>query len=430
MTDDRSLGRAARSWLEAGPSEAPDRAVEAALRAIQTTRQERDWHVPWRIRLMTQTTRLAAGAAAIAVVLIGGMLLLRPGSSTEVGGPSPSLSIVASPTAVLPVPSLTETFTSASYRYSVRYPTGWTAKGATKAWLAIGTNLWGSGVNDELTGPSARFSGASMALAAGETADQWITAYANGNSTSSWPTVSIGGQAGKIDYDGGPANGGTITPGGVMFDAVVVTGGRAYNFNMDGKVDRATFDAFLASVVLDPSSVAAVPPLTKAFTSTRHGYSIGLPSTWTVTPATAPWPAGAQGASPPDPMLDVFTDPADTSRSVVVVSQPLATGVTSDAWLAAYEVSAPSMPPKCWPAPAQMERVAIDTQPAFVHGGLPDCGFTEAIAFAGGRVYELTAYFPPGGTPLDRTLFNALLATVHFDPSAADDSPVTSSRPS
>jgi len=31
MTDDRSLERAARSWLESGPTEAPDHAVDAAL---------------------------------------------------------------------------------------------------------------------------------------------------------------------------------------------------------------------------------------------------------------------------------------------------------------------------------------------------------------------------------------------------------------
>ena len=39
MTDDRSLERAARSWLEAGPTQAPDRAVEAALLPINTTRR-------------------------------------------------------------------------------------------------------------------------------------------------------------------------------------------------------------------------------------------------------------------------------------------------------------------------------------------------------------------------------------------------------
>ena len=52
MTDDRSLERAARSWLESGPTEAPDRAVDAALLRIQTTRQDRVTPVPWRLPKM------------------------------------------------------------------------------------------------------------------------------------------------------------------------------------------------------------------------------------------------------------------------------------------------------------------------------------------------------------------------------------------
>src|SRR5689334_1891681 len=104
MTDDRSLDRAARSWLELGPTEAPDHAVEAALLRIQTTAQERDWHVPWRNRPMTMTARLVAAAIAIAVVAVGGVMILRPGGPT-VGGqatPPPSASVRPSPS---PTPS-------------------------------------------------------------------------------------------------------------------------------------------------------------------------------------------------------------------------------------------------------------------------------------------------------------------------------------
>lgn len=105
MTDDRSIERAARSWLEDGPTRAPDHAVEAALTRIHSTTQERDW-LPWRTRPMTQTLRLLAGAAAIAIVVGGGLILLRPGSGSGIGGqpsapvtsPSPSPSASPSPT--------------------------------------------------------------------------------------------------------------------------------------------------------------------------------------------------------------------------------------------------------------------------------------------------------------------------------------------
>ena len=95
MTDDRSLERAARSWLETGPTEAPDRAVEAALLRIETTRQERDLRVPWRLPTMTTPARVAA-AAVIGVLLIGGAYLYfgRP-SQPSIGAPRPSPSVVA-----------------------------------------------------------------------------------------------------------------------------------------------------------------------------------------------------------------------------------------------------------------------------------------------------------------------------------------------
>jgi hypothetical protein len=87
MNDDRSLERAARSWIEEGPTRAPDRPVDAALRTIESTPQERDLRIPWRLPTMTPLTRLA-GAALVAVIAAGAVFLaLRP--SSDVGGPSP-----------------------------------------------------------------------------------------------------------------------------------------------------------------------------------------------------------------------------------------------------------------------------------------------------------------------------------------------------
>jgi hypothetical protein len=90
MTDDRTLERAARSWLEEGPTQAPDRAVDAALSRIQTTRQERDL-VPWRFPAMQGFTRSFAGLAVIAVVLFLGAIVVRPGFGPgAVPTPSPT----------------------------------------------------------------------------------------------------------------------------------------------------------------------------------------------------------------------------------------------------------------------------------------------------------------------------------------------------
>jgi dipeptidyl aminopeptidase/acylaminoacyl peptidase len=104
MTDERSLERAARSWLEAGPTEAPDHAVDDALLRIQTTTQERDWHVPRRNRPMTTTVRLLVAAIALAVVAAGGVLVLRSGGGPG-SAPSPTPTTTPPSTAPSTLPS-------------------------------------------------------------------------------------------------------------------------------------------------------------------------------------------------------------------------------------------------------------------------------------------------------------------------------------
>ncbi|MEA2547596.1 MAG: TolB protein [Chloroflexota bacterium] len=89
MTDDRPLERAARSFIEPGPTRAPEAAVGRALDLIATTPQERDWHVPRRTRPMTMITRLLAAAIALALVVVGGAILFRPGGGSTVGNGTP-----------------------------------------------------------------------------------------------------------------------------------------------------------------------------------------------------------------------------------------------------------------------------------------------------------------------------------------------------
>jgi hypothetical protein len=109
MTDDRSLERAARSWIEAGPTQAPDRAIEAALLRIESTSQERDLRVPWRSPRMTTPARVAT-AAVIGVLAVGAAIfVLRPAGSS-VGGPGPTPVPTISPAAtVSPTPTPTPT---------------------------------------------------------------------------------------------------------------------------------------------------------------------------------------------------------------------------------------------------------------------------------------------------------------------------------
>jgi hypothetical protein len=172
----------------------------------------------------------------------------------------------------------------------------------------------------------------------------------------------------------------------------------------------------------------------KSFTSARHGATILYPSDWTATAATAPWPAGVEAQPPPNPMLDAFTAPGINGPAFVVVSQSTK-GVTDASWLATYEKNgAAKYPLMCWPSAATMEqKMLTGGEPAYIHGGLEGCGFTEAIAFSGGRVWELTAYQDPSTATFpvfDRALFDAFVSTVTLDRTKVNDRPAATVSPS
>jgi hypothetical protein len=99
MTKERDFDRLARAWLDAGPNEAPDRVIAAVLHAAETTPQVR--RLSWRsIRRSFDMNRLpiTATVAIVAIVALGGVLLLgRPGDAAIGGTPSPSIGGTPSP---------------------------------------------------------------------------------------------------------------------------------------------------------------------------------------------------------------------------------------------------------------------------------------------------------------------------------------------
>jgi hypothetical protein len=275
MTDDRSIERAARAWLELGPTRAPDHAVQAALDRIESTPQERDWRFPLGDFRIRPGGRAVPALAMLVVVLLGGVLLLQRGP-----GPGPAISPSPAPTSsgspsIAPSPSpspsseaggpplLTTTFVSPRHGYTLQYPADWTVIPATASWVTGVVNQWGSPALDELRGSTVRFVAASQPLPPGETPDEWLTAYAPSaciTPRTDWPTVYIGAATGQITSDGCEAPDPPLGKGGPLFDAVVVLDGRAYDFTMDGELSHADFVAVLAAVSLDPTSAVDGPP--------------------------------------------------------------------------------------------------------------------------------------------------------------------------
>jgi hypothetical protein len=150
MTDDRSLERAARSFIESGPTRAPDRAVEAALLRIDTTSQVRGLWVPWRFVVMNKSVGIAVGATAIlGIALLAAALAIgRPEPS--VGNPpsspasSPTMTATTSPApsiAALSAGPLTAgrytTQSAFPLRITVTVPDGWQALAASPSTVSI-----------------------------------------------------------------------------------------------------------------------------------------------------------------------------------------------------------------------------------------------------------------------------------------------------
>jgi hypothetical protein len=105
MTTDRNADRIIGAWLDLMPDEAPDRAIEAILSDVETTRQARssfarpDWRNPRMTRLL-----LVAAAAALGVALLGAALLVG-GRPYDAPAPTTSPDPTLAPTAGATSPS-------------------------------------------------------------------------------------------------------------------------------------------------------------------------------------------------------------------------------------------------------------------------------------------------------------------------------------
>jgi hypothetical protein len=215
---------------------------------------------------------LAAALAVVVSIAALGIIGLRnqaginglPSASPGQVSPSPSARASGGPPAsAVPVPPLTETFVSPRNGVSVRYPAAWTVTPATAGWPANTYLPYGNPGLDTLvhTG-EARLVVASQPLGPGGTEEAWIAAFFRpfngptpcGGDHSTWPRIVIGGVSGYLDAADCPvAADSKISVRDVSYDALVFSGGRVYQFGLDGDVDLAYFEALLAAVQLDPS---------------------------------------------------------------------------------------------------------------------------------------------------------------------------------
>ena len=215
MNANDSLERRIADFYESeAPPRAPDWVLRSALQTIDDTPQRRVViRVPWRFSHMNTFTKVAIAAVVVIAVGTLGLSVLRPPSSSSVGGqPSASPSPSPSPSPTLratvtpePPPALTETYTSARFGFSISYPTGWVTRPASGPWIAdIPDFHQGTGdiIHDPVLDDRLWIVVASQPLA-GRSGEQWVDEAMTGLSSADWcqpPRTQVtvdGAQGGK-----------------------------------------------------------------------------------------------------------------------------------------------------------------------------------------------------------------------------------------
>jgi len=252
--------------------------------------------VPRARRAPTLSLQLPIAVMVVGVIAVGGVALATRNSQSSTTGPlastapspsqtstttqTPGPTTPSSPTSVasnqpsqpaISIPPLTRTFVSTRNGFSINYPTDWTATAATQSWPPDTTTQLGNPELDALNlEGKVRLVVASQRLGAGQTEAQWVAAYfrpfqgsvtcANASDLAASPRLLIDGQSGYMDVAGCPMSAdAALSPSDVVFNAFVFAGDRVYQITLDGDVDLAYFEAFLATMKLDPASAIDAP---------------------------------------------------------------------------------------------------------------------------------------------------------------------------
>ena len=281
MTVKRDPDAILSAWLEEGPTVLPEptrRAIAVSTRNVHRSRLP-TW-LPWRDPNMNGMSRIALATVAVVAIVVGGLVVLRPGADQPggVGGPGspvPSASAAPSPSALpsasappststIPEPSvgaLTQAFTSPTFGYSIRYPTGWTSTPTTGEGPSAG------GADDFVSAAGGWYlRGLSRAIPDGVVVDDWIlsTLQDSGDPAcmprrETMESVTVDGHAGRLLGFCG-------TPPAPQIEASFVVDKRAYLFTLydgreapDEQEARALFDRFMTTTTLDPASAVGSP---------------------------------------------------------------------------------------------------------------------------------------------------------------------------
>jgi hypothetical protein len=438
MTGRNDTERILDAFLAPEHEQLPDRVVDTALTEIARTPQRRALRVPWRFPQMTNPQRAAAGIATVAIVFVGALAFSfrSPSNGADGSAPtatSPSASSSAPATSPPPSPTamadsdLSSSFVSDRYGYTVPIGPDWSTRKATLTWTGPDNSR---PVIDEfgLDASTVAFNAASEPLAEGQTVEAWLDLFQSpeneasdcmGGSPAGWPTRQLGGRAW------------TIQQGCYGTSAIAVQDGRVYVLTCGGcnattEDANRLFDRLLEGIELHPELARDIPPapqLDGVYTSRQHGYTLHYPAQWALLGRAAEFGPSDRMPVPQNPSLDVIGSP--TQR--LSVTSRLLEGASEQAWAQAFcEATQTHWSPPCDQDVANWERVPLANDEAWVlvngdtAAAFPAADSREYIATAvkGGRAYEIRLE-----GDVERTLFDAILASMSLDPGSAADTP-------
>jgi hypothetical protein len=262
------------TWLDDGPIDLPDETRRAISVGLRTQPRARRMAILGGSSMSPINRLVAAAAVVLAVGGLSAFVLSNraggpgatpapPGSVAPLATPSPSPSVEPSPS-VAPgssfaaIGELTGSFSSPWYGYSIRYPANWSVIPAATFFDPVAWSL-GDGPSEwlDVIAPPAGdgfLRVASALVPKGVDAEGWIAQYyasCDAVCMQARENVVIGGQPARLQADD------------VQFEATAIVGQRAYVFTLfsggDASIDRALFDALVATVVLHPEKARTAP---------------------------------------------------------------------------------------------------------------------------------------------------------------------------
>jgi hypothetical protein len=432
MTTSHSTEERISQWLEeAAVGQLPDRVLDATFETTRGLDQARA--SAWRPFPMSRPIPAMVAVGAAVIIVAAGVIYLRPGSGSNVGG-APSASAIPSLAGTI---TLTDTgcdwesnpgtltdpeFVTLALRNQTDdyadFQLHWVRTGRT---YEEGVALVAEIGRRLTTGEEWPPNDVSMVVHS-----QGVVARSE--TVASWPTAGTG-EAPAPGLQHGPSWNLESGAYGVTCSANTSPTGDILTTFLVGPLHIGFPLATSVSTSFPPETIDTSG--WQAFSSTRHGYAIRHPVDRRVQAANAPltfeFLVGRDGepflggdlrfVAVYDDMYDTFAAP-DLYPVVGVTSTRIPDGMTEDEWLTTYGRATDH---SCLPPRSQWDTLMIDGVPSGLYRG---CSIIEALSFVSGRAYTFSVTRGMGGAPeVDSELLRAFLSTVTFHPETAVDSP-------